>query len=147
MFPPPSDQELRNHNCHDGVRSRGVTAPTGQLAIVATSSFRIDIEMKGIEKDGQKVHLTPTEWHLVEILVRNPGKLVGQRQLPQEVWGPRYESETNYLRVYMAQIRRKLEPDPARPRYFLTEPGLGYRFEQGEMPVADPTLGVRDRES
>ena len=75
------------------------------------------------------VRLTPTEWHLVEILVRNPGKLVSQRQLLQEVWGPQYQDETNYLRVYMAQIRRKLEPDPAEPRYFITEPGMGYRFE------------------
>lgn len=104
------------------------------------------METKKIEKDGTKVHFTPAEWHLVEILVRNPGKVVDQRQLLQEVWGPRYESETNYLRVYMAQLRRKLEPDPARPRYFLTEPGMGYRFEQAEMPVRDPTLGVRDRE-
>jgi two-component system KDP operon response regulator KdpE len=75
------------------------------------------------------VRLTPTEWHLVEILVRNPGKLVSQRQLLQEVWGPQYQDETNYLRVYMAQIRRKLEPDPAEPRFFITEPGMGYRFE------------------
>ena len=78
------------------------------------------------------MHLTPTEWGLVESLVRRPGKLVSQRQLLQEVWGPRYEEETNYLRVYMAQIRRKLEPDPARPRYFITEPGMGYRFEREE---------------
>ena len=78
------------------------------------------------------MHLTPTEWGLVESLVRRPGKLVSQRQLLQEVWGPRYEDETNYLRVYMAQIRRKLEPDPARPRFFITEPGMGYRFEHGE---------------
>ena len=68
----------------------------------------------------------------MEILVRNPGKLVSQRQLLQEVWGPQYQDETNYLRVYMAQIRRKLEPDPARPRYFITEPGMGYRFEPKE---------------
>jgi len=64
--------------------------------------------------------------------VRHSGKLVSQRQLLQEVWGLRYEEETNYLRVYMAQIRRKLEPQPARPRYFITEPGMGYRFEPGE---------------
>ena len=64
-----------------------------------------------------------------EILVRHPGKLVSQRQLLQEVWGPQYEDETNYLRVYMAQIRRKLEPEPSHPRYFITEPGMGYRFE------------------
>ena len=75
------------------------------------------------------MRLTPTEWHIVEVLVRNAGKLVTQRQLLQEVWGPQYEKETNYLRVYLAQIRRKLEPDPARPRYFITEARMGYRFE------------------
>jgi two-component system KDP operon response regulator KdpE len=75
-----------------------------------------------------EVRLTPTEWHLVEVLVRHAGKLVTQRQLLQEVWGPGYARETNYLRVYLAQIRRKLEPDPSQPRYFLTEPGMGYRF-------------------
>ena len=68
----------------------------------------------------------------MEILIRHPGKLVSQRQLLQEVWGPQYQDETNYLRVHMAQIRRKLEPDPARPRYFITEPGMGYRFESKE---------------
>ena len=66
-------------------------------------------------RNGGEVRLTPTEWHIVEVLVRNPGKLVSQRQLLQEVWGPQYEKETNYLRVYLAQIRKKLEPDPARP--------------------------------
>ena len=75
------------------------------------------------------MRLTPTEWHIVEMLVRNAGKLVTQRQLLQEVWGPQYEKETNYLRVYLAQIRGKLEPDPARPRYFITEARMGYRFE------------------
>jgi two-component system, OmpR family, KDP operon response regulator KdpE len=74
------------------------------------------------------VRLTPTEWHLLEILLRNPGKLVSQRQLLREVWGPRYQTETNYLRQYMAQLRRKLEEDPGHPRHLLTEPGMGYRF-------------------
>jgi amino acid transporter len=78
--------------------------------------------------DGQDVKLTPTEWHLLEILVRHEGKLVGHRQLLQQVWGPQYETETHYLRVYMAQLRRKLERDPPRPRHLLTEPGMGYRF-------------------
>ena len=72
--------------------------------------------------------MTPTEWHVLEILVQNEGKLVSQRQLLQEVWGPQYETETNYLRVYLAQLRRKLEIDPAHPRHLITEPGLGYRF-------------------
>jgi two-component system KDP operon response regulator KdpE len=67
--------------------------------------------------------------HFLEVLVRNPGKLVGQPQLLRELWGPGYEKQTNYLRVYMAQLRRKLETDPARPRHLLTEPGLGYRFQ------------------
>jgi two-component system KDP operon response regulator KdpE len=78
--------------------------------------------------NGEAVHLTPTEWHVLEVLIRNEGKLVPRTQLLQEVWGPAYETETNYLRVYMAQLRRKLEPDPAHPRHLLTEPGMGYRF-------------------
>ncbi|MEX0875155.1 MAG: response regulator [Actinomycetota bacterium] len=102
--------------------------PASEEAIVATDHFEVDLAAKKIQKAGEDLRLTPTEWHLVEVLVRNRGKLVSQRQLLQEVWGPKYEEETNYLRVFMAQIRRKLEPDPARPRYFITEPGMGYRF-------------------
>jgi two-component system, OmpR family, KDP operon response regulator KdpE len=79
--------------------------------------------------DGVEVRLTTTEWHLLEILARNPGKLVTQRQLLHDVWGPQYLTETHYLRQYMARLRRKLEPDPARPRHLLTEPGMGYRFQ------------------
>ena len=102
--------------------------PNGEAAAVETEDFTVDLSASSVTTAEGPVHLTPTEWHLVEILVRNPGKLVSQRQLLKEVWGPKYEEETNYLRVYMAQIRRKLEPDPARPRYFITEPGMGYRF-------------------
>jgi two-component system KDP operon response regulator KdpE len=83
----------------------------------------------GANGSGADIRLTPTEWQLLEILVRNQGRLVSQRQLLQEVWGPAYESESNYLRVYVAQLRRKLEPEPSRPRYLLTEPGMGYRFQ------------------
>jgi two-component system KDP operon response regulator KdpE len=104
-------------------------APAEEDATVVTGSFTVDLAAKKVLRDGEPVHLTPTEWHLVEVLVRHPGKLVSQRQLLQEVWGPRYESETNYLRLYMAQIRRKLEPVPGQPRHFITEPGMGYRFE------------------
>jgi two-component system, OmpR family, KDP operon response regulator KdpE len=101
-------------------------------AVVETPSFTVDLAAKKVvAPDGTSIRLTPTEWHLVEILVRNPGKLVSQRQLLHEVWGPKYEEETNYLRVYMAQIRRKLERDPADPEHFITEPGMGYRFELG----------------
>jgi two-component system KDP operon response regulator KdpE len=97
--------------------------------VVETADFRIDLIGKKVIRGGEAVHLTPTEWAIIEHLVRNPGRLVTQRQLLQSVWGPQYERETNYLRVYLAGIRRKLEPDPGRPRYFVTEPGIGYRFE------------------
>src|ERR1700722_8654079 len=75
------------------------------------------------------IRLTPTEWHLLEVLLKHPGKLMSQRQLLQEVWGPWYADASGNLRLYMAQLRRKLEPDPARPRWLLTEPGMGYRFQ------------------
>jgi two-component system KDP operon response regulator KdpE len=96
--------------------------------VVETPDFVVDLAAKRVVRGAEEVHLTPTEWHFVEVLVRHPGKLVSQRQLLQEVWGPGYQDETNYLRVFMANLRRKLEPDPARPRYLLTEPGMGYRF-------------------
>ncbi|MGH2595902.1 MAG: response regulator [Actinomycetota bacterium] len=107
-------------------------APAAGDAIVVTTHFSVDLAAKRVSSTAGDIRLTPTEWALVEILVRNPGKLLSQRQLLQEVWGPKYLEETNYLRVYMAQIRRKLETDPARPRYFITEPGMGYRFEPKE---------------
>ena len=94
-----------------------------------TPDFRVDLAAKQVVRDGREVRLTPTEWQLVELLVRNPGRLVSQRHLLSEVWGPKYREETNYLRVFIAQIRRKLEPDPAHPRYFITEPGMGYRYQ------------------
>ena len=104
--------------------------PAGEEAVVETPDFTVDLAAKRVtDGDGEGVRLTPTEWALVEVLVRNPGKLVSQRQLLHDVWGPQYQTETNYLRVYLAQIRRKLEPDPAHPRYFLTEARVGYRFE------------------
>ncbi len=113
-------------------------APAEEEATVTTPDLVIDLASKRITRrtppPGEEVHLTPTEWHIVELLVRNRGKLVGQRQLLQEVWGPSYEKETNYLRVFMAQIRRKLEPEPGRPRSFLTEPGMGYRFVVPDEP-------------
>ncbi|HEX2361784.1 MAG TPA: response regulator [Jiangellaceae bacterium] len=96
---------------------------------VTVGAFTVDLASKTVTGGGETVRLTPTEWHFLEVLVRNPGKLVGQPQLLRELWGPGYEKQTNYLRVYMAQLRRKLETDPARPRHLLTEPGLGYRFQ------------------
>ena len=96
--------------------------------VVKTDSFTIDLATKQASTPAGPVHLTPTEWHLLEVLIRHEGKLVPQRELLQEVWGPAYETETNYLRVYMAQLRRKLEADPSHPRHLITEPGMGYRF-------------------
>ena len=77
----------------------------------------------------ESVHLTKTEWAVLELLVRNPGRLVAGKQILQQVWGPTYESETNYLRFYIAKLRQKLEPEPSRPRQLITEPGMGYRFQ------------------
>jgi two-component system KDP operon response regulator KdpE len=105
------------------------TAPAEEEALIETIDFAIDLAAKKVRRDGEEVRLTPTEWHLVEVLVRNRGRLVAQHQLLQAVWGPQYHDETNYLRVFMAQVRRKLEPEPSHPRYFITEPGMGYRFE------------------
>jgi two-component system, OmpR family, KDP operon response regulator KdpE len=105
-------------------------APAPDEPVVSTEHFTVDLASKRVTRNGDgDVGLTPTEWQLLEVLVRNRGRLVTQRQLLQEVWGPAYETESNYLRVYVAQLRRKLEPEPSRPRYLLTEPGMGYRFE------------------
>jgi two-component system, OmpR family, KDP operon response regulator KdpE len=104
--------------------------PSPQEPLVETPDFTVDLVGKRVSRKGAVVHLTPTEWAIVEELLRHPGRLVTQRQLLQSVWGPQYEREANYLRVHLAAIRRKLEPDPSQPRYFITAPGIGYRFEQ-----------------
>lgn len=103
--------------------------PSVDAASLITADFTIDFASKRVSTPAGLAKLTPTEWHLVEVLARNAGKLVTGRSLLQQVWGPQYGEETNYLRVHMAHIRRKLEPIPGRPLYFITEPGVGYRFE------------------
>ena len=103
--------------------------PIQEAPVIDTPDFRIDLNGKRIISAAGEVRLTPIEWHLVEVVARNAGKLVTARQLLEEVWGPAYEKETNYLRVHFAHIRRKLEPEPSQPRYFITEPGMGYRFQ------------------
>ncbi|WP_150237846.1 response regulator [Nocardiopsis quinghaiensis] len=107
---------------------------TEEAPVVRTPCFTVDLGAKRVLREGEEVRLTPTEWHILELLARHAGQLVSQRQLLHDVWGPAYQSETNYLRVYMAQLRRKLEPDPARPRYLITEAGRGYRFERTGSP-------------
>ena len=107
--------------------------PAGADApVVETSSFTLDLARKQAQvRGGHEMRLTPTEWHILEILVRHEGKLVSQRQLLETVWGPHFVAHAHYLRVYISGLRRKLEPDPARPRHIVTEPGMGYRFIRG----------------
>jgi two-component system KDP operon response regulator KdpE len=108
---------------------RRVTPVADDLPVVETPHFTVDVAARRVVTGSGEVRLTPTEWHLLEVLVRSPGRLVPQRSLLREVWGPAYEKETHYLRVYLAQLRRKLEPDPSHPVHLITEPGMGYRFD------------------
>jgi two-component system, OmpR family, KDP operon response regulator KdpE len=105
--------------------------PAPESALVETPDFTVDLAAKRVTRADGEVRLTPTEWGLVEVLARYPGKLVSQRQLLREVWGSEHLGDRTYLRVHVAHIRRKLEPDASRPRYFVTEPGMGYRFVAG----------------
>lgn len=100
----------------------------GHARLVEIGDLTIDLEDRMVRRDGEQIHLTPIEFDLLRVLARYPGRLVTQRQLLQEVWGPQYVDESHYLRVHVAHIRAKLEPDPSRPRYVITEPGIGYRL-------------------
>jgi len=111
------------------VRRGGVGGARDEGPLVETASFTVDLAAGVVTRDGAQVRLTPTEYHLLEVLARNVGRLVPQHQLLRDVWGPGYEKEAHYLRVYVAQLRRKLEPDPSAPRHIVTEPGLGYRLD------------------
>jgi two-component system KDP operon response regulator KdpE len=109
--------------------ARRATSTSRDEPVVTTADFTVDLAAKQVRlADGTDVRLTPTEWEILELLVRHRGRLVTAKQLLREVWGEQYESETHYLRVYLAQLRRKLEPDSSRPVHLLTEPGMGYRF-------------------
>jgi two-component system KDP operon response regulator KdpE len=109
---------------------RAAVVPVDGEATVDAGDFVVDLAAKKVRRaDDTEVHLTPTEWGVLELLVRHRGKLVGQRELLRTVWGPNYGSETNYLRVYIAQLRRKLERHPGQPKHLITEAGMGYRFE------------------
>jgi two-component system, OmpR family, KDP operon response regulator KdpE len=103
-----------------------------ELPVIVTPDFTVDLAQHRITRDGEPVHLTPTEWSIVELLVQHPGRLVTQREMLQRVWGPQFEEQTNYLRVHLTAIRKKLEPKAGQPRYFITEPRVGYRFEGAE---------------
>jgi len=97
--------------------------------VVEFGDVAVDLAATRVTVGRHEVRLTPTEWHLLTVLVRHPGKLLSHRQLLTEVWGPGYDTAHGNLRLYIAQLRRKLEPEPTRPRFFLTEPGMGYRFQ------------------
>jgi two-component system KDP operon response regulator KdpE len=97
--------------------------------VVQVGDARVDLDAKTVERSGEAVHLTPTEWHLLEALVRRPGKLVTGRALLTELRGSPDHTDPSYLRIYIAALRRKLEPEPSRPRHLITEPGMGYRFQ------------------
>jgi two-component system, OmpR family, KDP operon response regulator KdpE len=110
------------------IRRRSDVEPPSSVRI---GRYEIDLgrhHVQAVDDPAAVVHLTRTEWQLLEAVVRDPGKLVSQRYLLEQVWGPTYSTETQYVRQYMAQLRRKLEDDPARPRHLLTEPSMGYRF-------------------
>jgi two-component system KDP operon response regulator KdpE len=113
---------------------RAATATVDGEPVIHTDSFTIDLAAKKVRQADRDIHLTPTEWGILEFLARHRGKLITHTQLLTEVWGPTYSTETNYLRVYVAQLRRKLEPDPVHPRHLITEPGVGYRFEDHAQP-------------
>jgi two-component system KDP operon response regulator KdpE len=103
-------------------------ATTPENGPIEAGELTIDLAAKIVRRSGEEVHLTPTEWSVLDLLVRNRGKLVGRKQLLREIWGPVERKETSYLRVYLAQLRRKLEKDPAHPEHLITEAGMGYRF-------------------
>jgi len=108
--------------------------PADDAPQVRLGDLVVDLAAKRVTRpDGTDIRLTPTEWHLLEVLLRHPGKLMSQRQLLLEVWGPGYADATGNLRLYMTQLRRKLEPDPARPRWLHTEPGMGYRYQPDQQ--------------
>jgi two-component system, OmpR family, KDP operon response regulator KdpE len=113
-------------------RRQNDTDPPSSVTIgrytIDLAQHRIEVT-EAADPSAPAVHLTRTEWQLLEAVIREPGKLVGQRYLLEKVWGPTYRTETQYVRQYMAQLRRKLETDPTRPRHLLTEPGMGYRFQ------------------
>ena len=119
-------------------RLRAVLRRAGQPGdpVIEIGELRLDLERSLVTVDGEQVHLTPREFRILRLLAQNEGKLLTHRTILREVWGPAYGDESNYLHVYLSQLRRKIEPDPTSPRYLLTEPGAGYR-------LVDPTDGAR----
>jgi two-component system KDP operon response regulator KdpE len=118
----PTLELVRRSNQGAGSEDTNILDPDD--AVVETAAFTIDLAARKVIRHGEELRLTPTEWAILDILVRHRGALVTQRRLLTAVWGPNYRTQTNYLRVYLAQLRQKLEPEPSRPRYLITEPGM-----------------------
>lgn len=110
-------------------RRSGTPETVDNAPAIDVGDFEVDLANRKVTRAGVPVRLTPREWAILQLLVRNPGRLITQQQMLAKIWGPGYDNETHYLRVYMGQLRRKLEADPARPRHLLTEPAMGYRFQ------------------
>jgi two-component system KDP operon response regulator KdpE len=107
--------------------------PRGAEAVFRTGGLEVDVERRVVRVDGNEVHLSPTEYGLLKVLITHPNKVLTDGMLLQQVWGPAYGSEAHYLHVYVARLRKKLEPDPQKPRYLVTEPGVGYRLLADEV--------------
>jgi len=119
-------------------RIRALSRRTPSAADAPTVAFgdvTVDLAARVVLRDGAPLRLTPTEWRMLEVLLRNPDRLVTRETLLTEVWGPQYTSDTGYLRLYLSQLRKKLEPEPSAPRYLVTEAGMGYRFVSDQPPV------------
>lgn len=118
-------------------RIRALTRRSPESAdepVVAFGDVTVDLSARVVRRGDAVVRLTPTEWKLLEVLLRHPGRLVTREQLLREVWGPQYTTDTGYLRLYLSQLRKKLEADPSAPQYLITEAGMGYRFSPGSPP-------------
>lgn len=117
------------------LRHAMLPAESSTAGVYEAEQLRVDLSARAVHRDGLEIHLTPTEYKLLATLIRQAGRVITHRQLLHEVWGANYVEQTHYLRVYMAQLRHKLEKDPTRPRLLLTEPGIGYRLRESERPA------------
>jgi two-component system KDP operon response regulator KdpE len=121
------------------IRALGRRTPTaGEEPVVRFGDVTVDLAARVVTRAGASVRLTPTEWRLLEVLVRNPGRLVTRETLLTEVWGPQYTTDTGYLRLYLSQLRKKLEAEPSAPVHLVTESGMGYRFVPDAPAVSEP---------
>jgi two-component system KDP operon response regulator KdpE len=113
---------------------RAAAAGVPEPPVVAVGPLRVDVARRQVRVGEREVHLTPIEFRILVLLARNPGRVLTHRQILLEVWGPGHEAQAHYVRVHVAELRKKIEEDPARPRLLLTEPGVGYRVREPDAP-------------